>query len=159
MPMSLSYINGLSCFPQLLKLNRLLHPLAGLAGGLKNRQDEVDQYFHKNKSTIRDLVMYAYSEGSESGKPSISRVERDTVSDEEWKEFEVEAERPELISDDEGSEDDENSKADTVILESPPTDDPEQDLADKGNNSFLSPPVTWLINSIRRFSDGATVTQ
>lgn len=48
MPMSLSYINGLSCFPQLLKLNRLLHPLAGLAGGLKNRQDEVDQYFHKS---------------------------------------------------------------------------------------------------------------
>jgi len=30
-----------------------------------------------------------------------------------------------------GSEDDENSKADTVILESPPTDDPEPDLADK----------------------------
>lgn len=109
---------------------------------------------------MRDLVMYAYSEGSESGKQSISRVERDTASDEEWEEFEVEAKRPELIGDDGGSEDDENSKADTVILESPPTDDPEQDLADKGDDSFLSPPVTWLINSIRRrFSGGATVTQ
>ena len=108
---------------------------------------------------MRDLVMYAYSEGSESGKQSISRVERDTASDEEWEEFEVEAERPELISDDGGSEDDENSQADTVLLESPPTDDPEQDLADKGDDSFLSPPVTWLINSIRRrFSGGATVT-
>ncbi|KAJ5350258.1 hypothetical protein N7541_007985 [Penicillium brevicompactum] len=216
MPTSLSCVNGLSCSPQLLGLDRLLHPLAGLAGGSRSGQDEVDQYFregvvnispsaywkdhqrewpvltrlardllsipatgagaerlftvaqnichsrggHLDESTMRDLVMYAYSEGSESGKQSISRVERDTASDEEWEEFEVEAERPELISDDGGSEDDENSKAETVILESPPTDDPEQDLADKGDDSFLSPPVTWLINSIRRrFSGGATVTQ
>lgn len=77
--------------------------------------------------------MYAYSEGSELGKQSISRVEHDTASDEEWEEFEGETERPGPISDDEWgsaemsvdkrSEDDENSKADTVILESPPTDD------------------------------------
>lgn len=119
---------------------------------------------------MRDLVMYAYSEGSESGKQSISRVQRDMASDEEWEEFEVEAERPEPISDDEWgsaamsvdelSEDVENSQTATVILESPPTDDLEQDLADKDEDSFLFPPVTWLINSIRRrFSGGATVSQ
>lgn len=109
---------------------------------------------------MRDLMMYAYSEGSESGKQLISQVERDTSSDEEWEEFEVEAERPGPISDDERSDDDENSQEDTVILESPPTDDLEQDLADKGEDSFRLPPVTWLINSIRkRFSGGATVTQ
>jgi hypothetical protein len=66
--------------------------------------------------------MYAYSEGSESGKKLISRVERNTVSDEEWEEFEVEAERPEPISEDEWSsaetsiderlEDDENIEVD-----------------------------------------------
>ncbi|KAI3095274.1 hypothetical protein CBS147333_9810 [Penicillium roqueforti] len=225
-PTSLSCVNGLSCSPQLLGLDRLLHPLAGLAGSSRSGQDEVDQYLREgvvnispsaywkdhqrewpvltrlardllsipatgagaerlftvaqniyytrggslDESAMRDLVMYAYSEGSESGKQLISQVERDTASDEEWEEFEVEAERPEPISDDEWgsaemsvderSEDDENSKADTVILESPPTDDLEQDLADKGEDSFLLPPVTWLINSIRRrFSGGATVTQ
>jgi hypothetical protein len=119
---------------------------------------------------MRDLVMYAYSEGSESGKQLISQVERDTASDEEWEEFEEEAERPEPISDDEWSsaemsvdersEDDGNNQAATVMLESPPTDDSEQDLADKGEDSFLLPPFTWLINSIRRrFSGGATATQ
>jgi hypothetical protein len=119
---------------------------------------------------MRDLVLYAYSEGSESGKQLISRVGRDTASDEEWEEFEEEAERPEPISDDEWSsgemsvderlEDDGNSQAATVILESPPTDDLEQDLTGKGDDSFLFPPVTWLINSTRRiFSGGATATQ
>lgn len=114
--------------------------------------------------------MYAYSEVSESGKQLISRVGRDTASDEEWEEFEEEAERPEPISDDEWSsgemsvdersEDDGNSHAATVILESPPTDDLEQHLGDKGDDSSLFPPVTWLINSIRRrFLGGATVTQ
>ncbi|KZN87658.1 hypothetical protein EN45_062190 [Penicillium chrysogenum] len=54
-----------------------------------------------DESTMRDLVMYAYSEGSESGKQSISWVEHDMASDDEWEEFEVEAERHEPISDDE----------------------------------------------------------
>ncbi|KAJ5481400.1 hypothetical protein N7475_000212 [Penicillium sp. IBT 31633x] len=226
MPTSLSCVNGLSCSPQLLGLDRLLHPLAGLAGSPRSGQDEVDQYLregavnispsaywkdHQRKwpvltrlardllsipatgsgaerlftvaqniyhtrggsldePTMRDLVMYAYSKGSESGKQLISQVERDTASDEEWEEFEEEAERPEPISNDEWSsaemsvdersEDDGNNQAATVMLESPPTDDSEQDLADKGEDSFLLPPVTWLINSIRRrFSGGATVTQ
>ncbi|CAG8384990.1 unnamed protein product, partial [Penicillium salamii] len=226
MPTSLSCVNGLSCSPQLLGLDRLLHPLAGLAGGSRSGQDEIDQYLREgvvnispsaywkdhqrewpvltrlardllsiqatgagaerlftvaqnichsrggplDESTMRDLVMYAYSEGSESGKQLISRVGRDTASDEEWEEFEEEAERPEPISDDEWSsgemsvdersEDDGNNQAATVILESPPTDDLEQGRADKGEHSFLSPPVTWLINSIRRkFLGGTTVTQ
>ncbi|CAG8140155.1 unnamed protein product, partial [Penicillium salamii] len=226
MPTSLSCVNGLSCSPQLLGLDRLLHPLAGLAGGSRSEQDEIDQYLREgvvnispsaywkdhqrewpvltrlardllsiqatgagaerlftvaqnichsrggplDESTMRDLVMYAYSEGSESGKQLISRVGRDTASDEEWEEFEEEAERPEPISDDEWSsgemsvdersEDDGNNQAATVILESPPTDVLEQGRADKGEHSFLSPPVTWLINSIRRkFLGGTTVTQ
>jgi hypothetical protein len=110
---------------------------------------------------MRDLVMYAYSEGSESGKQSISRVQRDMASDEEWEEFEVEAERPEPISDyewdsaemsvDERSGDDENSQAETAVLEIPPTDGLEQDMMAKGeDDSFLPPPVTRLINSLRR---------
>ncbi|CAG8081639.1 unnamed protein product [Penicillium salamii] len=206
MPTSLSCVNGLSCSPQLLGLDRLLHPLAGLAGGSRSEQDEIDQYLREgvvnispsaywkdhqrewpvltrlardllsipatgagaerlftvaqniyhtragslDESTMRDLVMYAYSEGSESGKQLISRVGRDTASDEEWEEFEEEAERPEPISDDEWSsgemsvdersEDDGNNQAATVILESPPTDDLEQGRVDKGEDSFLSRP-------------------
>ncbi|KAJ5481367.1 hypothetical protein N7475_000179 [Penicillium sp. IBT 31633x] len=123
-----------------------------------------------DESTMRDLMMYAYTEGSELGKQLISQVERDRASDEEWEEFEEEAESPEPISDnewssaemsfDERSEDDGNNQAATVILESPPTDDLEPDLADKGEDSSLLPPVKWLINSIRRrFSGGAAVTQ
>ncbi|KAJ5522372.1 hypothetical protein N7527_006487 [Penicillium freii] len=141
MPTSLFCVNGLSCSPQLLGLDRLLHLLAGLAGSSRSGQDEVDQYLREgagaerlftvaqniyytrggslDESTMRDLVMYAYSEGSESGKQLISQVERDTVSDEEWEEFKAEAEMPEPISDDEWglaemsvderSEDNENS--------------------------------------------------
>ncbi|KAJ5277746.1 hypothetical protein N7524_003899 [Penicillium chrysogenum] len=217
MPTSLSCVNGLSCSPQLLGLDRLLHPLAGLAGSSRCAQDEVDQYLREgvlnispcaywkdhqrewpvltrlardllsipaigagterlltvaqnicrtrggslDESTMRDLVMYAYSEGSESGKQSISRVQRDMASDEEWEEFEVEAERPEPISDyewdsaemsvDERSGDDENSQAETAVLEIPPTDGLEQDMMAKGeDDSFLPPPVTRLINSLRR---------
>ncbi|KAJ5277815.1 hypothetical protein N7524_003968 [Penicillium chrysogenum] len=221
MPTSLSCVNGLSCSPQLLGLDRLLHPLAGLAGSSRCAQDEVDQYLREgvlnispcaywkdhqrewpvltrlardllsipaigagterlltvaqnicrtrggslDESTMRDLVMYAYSEGSESGKQSISRVQRDMASDDEWEEFEVEAERPEPISDDEWdsaemsvderSGDDENSQAEAVILEIPPTGDLEQDVTDKGEGgSFLPPPVTQLINSLRRRFSG-----
>ena len=118
---------------------------------------------------MQDLVMYAYSEESERGKQLISRVERNKASNEEWEEFETEAERPEPISEDEWSpaeasiderpEDDENSEADTVILESAPTDDLGQDMADEGDeDSFLPPPVTRLINSVRRrFSGRMTV--
>jgi hypothetical protein len=46
MPTSLSCVNGLSCSPQLLGLDRLLHPLAGSAGG-RSGQDEVDQYLRE----------------------------------------------------------------------------------------------------------------
>ncbi|CDM32673.1 HAT dimerisation [Penicillium roqueforti FM164] len=118
MPTSLSCVNGLSCSPQLLGLDRLLYPLAGLAGSSrwvlnislcaywKDHQREwpvltrlardllsipaigagterlltVAQNICRtcggslDESTMRDLVMYAYSEGSESGKQSISRV-------------------------------------------------------------------------------------
>ncbi|CAG7970169.1 unnamed protein product [Penicillium salamii] len=127
MPTSLSCVNGLSCSPQLLGLDRLLHPLTNLAGNSRSGQDEVDQYLREdhqrkwpvlarltqdllsipttkagterlftiaqnichsrkrplNESTMRDLVMYAYSKGSESRKQSISRVERNTTNDEE----------------------------------------------------------------------------
>ncbi|CAI7677346.1 unnamed protein product, partial [Penicillium palitans] len=87
---------------------------------------------------------------------------------EQWAEFESEAQRPQPISEDEWSPeasidvrpgDDENSEADTVILESAPTDDLGQDMADEGEEvSFLPPPVTMLINSVRRrFSDKMTV--
>jgi hypothetical protein len=109
--------------------------------------------------------MYAYSEGSESGKQSISWVEHDMASDDESEEFEVEEERHEPISDDEWdsaemsvderSGDDENSQAEAVILEIPPTGDLEQDVTDKGEGaSFLPPPVTRLINSLRRRFSG-----
>ena len=113
--------------------------------------------------------MYAYSEESETGKQLISRVERNKASNEEWEEFETEAERPEPISEDEWSPaeasidvrqwEDENSEADTVILESAPTDDLGQNMADEGEgDSFLPPPVTRLINSVRRrFSSRMTV--
>lgn len=47
MPTSLSCVNGLSCSPQLLGLDRLLHPLAGLAGSSRCAQDEVDQYLRE----------------------------------------------------------------------------------------------------------------
>ena len=47
MPTSLSCVNGLSCSPQLLGLDRLLHPLAGLAGSSRSGQDEVDQYLRE----------------------------------------------------------------------------------------------------------------
>lgn len=47
MPTSLSCVNGLSCSPQLLGLDRLLHPLAGLAGGSRSGQDEIDQYLRE----------------------------------------------------------------------------------------------------------------
>ncbi|KAJ5471499.1 hypothetical protein N7530_008856 [Penicillium desertorum] len=203
MPTSLSCINGLSCSPQLLGLDRLLHPLAGLAGSSRCGQDEVDQYLREgvlnispcaywkdhqrewpvltrlardllsipatgasterlltvaqnicrtrggslDESTMRDLVMYAYSEGSESGKQSISWVEHDMASDDEWEEFEVEAERHEPVSDDEWdsaemsvderSGDDENSQAEAVILEIPPTGDLEQDVTDKGEGGLI----------------------
>ncbi|KAJ6170919.1 hypothetical protein N7485_007048 [Penicillium canescens] len=225
MPTSLSCVNGLSCSPQLLGLDRLLHPLAGLAGSSRSGQDEVDQYLREgvvntspcaywkdhqhewpvltrlardllsipatgagterlftvaqkicyargeylDESAMQDLVMYAYSEESERGTQLISRVERNKAGNEEWEEFETEAERPEPISEDEWSpaeasiderpEDDENSEADTVILESAPTDDLGQDMADEGDeDSFLPPPVTRLINSVRRrFSGGMTV--
>ena len=77
------------------------------------------------------------------------------ASDDEWEEFEVEAERHEPISDDERSGDDENSQAEAVILEIPPTGDLEQDVTDKGEGgSFLPPPVTRLINSLRRRFSG-----
>ena len=87
------------------------------------------------------------------------------ASDDEGEEFEVEAERPEPISDDEWdsaemsvderSGDDENSQAEAVILEIPPTGDLEQDVTDKGEGgSFLPPPVTQLINSLRRRFSG-----
>ncbi|KAJ9480643.1 hypothetical protein VN97_g12902 [Penicillium thymicola] len=162
-------------WPVLTRLARDLLSIPATGAGAERLSTVAKNIYHirggsLDESTMRDLVMYAYSEGSESGKQSISRVERDTASDEEWEEFEVEAERAEPISDDEWgsaemsvderSEDDENSQADTVILESPPTDDLEQDLASKGEDSLLLPPVTWLINSIRRrFSGGATVSQ
>ena len=176
MPTSLSCVNGLSCSPQLLGLDRLLHPLAGLAGSSRSGQDEVDQYLREglnncslyfllttdtqqglsilspcaywkdhqhewpvltrlardlltipatgagterlftvaqeichahgeylDESTIQDLVMYAYSEESETGKQLISRGERNKASNEEWEEFETEAERSEPISEDEWS--------------------------------------------------------
>ena len=47
MPTSLACVNGLSCSPQLLGLDRLLHPLAGLAGSSRSGQDEVDQYLRQ----------------------------------------------------------------------------------------------------------------
>jgi hypothetical protein len=47
MPTSLSCVNGLFCSPQLLGLDRLLHPLVGLAGSSRSGQDEVDQYLRE----------------------------------------------------------------------------------------------------------------
>ena len=47
MPTSLSCLNGLSSSPQLLGLDRLLHPLAGLAGSSRSGKDEVDQYLRE----------------------------------------------------------------------------------------------------------------
>ncbi|CAG8889854.1 unnamed protein product [Penicillium egyptiacum] len=98
-----------------------------------------------DESTIQDLVMYAYSEESGTGKQLISRVERNKASNEEWEEFETEAERPERISEDEWSPaeasidvrpwEDENSEADTVILESAPTDDLGQNMADEARRT------------------------
>jgi hypothetical protein len=111
--------------------------------------------------------MYAYSQESGIGKQLISRVERNKASNEEWEEFETEAERSKPISEDEWSPaeasidvrpwEDKNSKADTVILESAPTDDLGQDMAEEGKeDSFLSPPITRLINSVRRRFSGRT---
>jgi hypothetical protein len=64
------------------------------------------------------------------------------------------------MSVDERSGDDENSQAETAVLEIPPTNCLEQDITAKGeDDSFLPPPVTRLINNIRRrFSGGTTVT-
>ncbi|CAI7638737.1 unnamed protein product [Penicillium palitans] len=47
MPTGLSCVNGLSCSPQLLGLDRVLHPLAGGAGSSRSEQDEVDQYLRE----------------------------------------------------------------------------------------------------------------
>jgi hypothetical protein len=59
------------------------------------------------------------------------------------------------MSVDERSGDDENSQAEAVILEIPPTGDLEQDVTDKGErDSFLPPPVTRLINTLRRRFSG-----
>ena len=54
-------------------------------------------------------------------------------------------------------EGDQNSEADTAILESACTDDLGQDMAEEGKeDSFLPPPITWLINSVRRRFLGRT---
>ncbi|KAJ5340406.1 hypothetical protein N7541_009530 [Penicillium brevicompactum] len=214
MPTSLSCLHGMSCSPQLLELEQVLHPLTGLVANSMSQNDEVGQYLregavnispraywkdhqrewpvltrlardllsipatgagterlfavaeniyhlyggHLDEPTMRDLVMYTYSEKSKSDKQLVNLVDHNTVGDEEWEEFGSRAERPEPISDeewtpaamsvDERSEDDGNSHAATVILESPPTDDLEQHLGDKGDDSSLFPPVTWLINRL-----------
>ncbi|KAF3001051.1 hypothetical protein E8E15_000151 [Penicillium rubens] len=93
-------------------------------------------------------------------KQLITRPEYNEESNEEWAGFEVQAKRPELISNDEWdsaemgvderSGDEENSQAETVILEIPPTGDLEQDVTDKDEGvSFLPRPDRRLINSLR----------
>ncbi|KAF2996348.1 hypothetical protein E8E15_000433, partial [Penicillium rubens] len=186
MPTSLSCLNGLSSSPQLLGLDRLLHPLAGLAGDVnispsaywKDHQREwpvltrlarnllsipatganaerlftVQNIYHTrgrslDESTMRDPVMWnATRQMAKNG-----REERpEPMSDDEWSSAKM--------SVDERSEDDENSQAATVTLEIPPTNCLEQDITAKGeDDSFLPPPVTRLINNIRRrFSGGTT---
>ncbi|EKV04718.1 hypothetical protein PDIG_41380 [Penicillium digitatum PHI26] len=124
---------------------------------------------HLDESTMRDLVMYTYSEESKSDKQLINMVDRNTVGDEEWEEFGVRAERPEPISDDERSsteagydghpKNDKNSQAATEVLESPSADDLGRDMTDESEeDSFLPSPVTQILNRIwRRFSGRMTM--
>ena len=50
MPTSLSCLNGMSCSPQLLELERVLHPLTGLVANSMSQNDEVGQYLREGMS-------------------------------------------------------------------------------------------------------------
>lgn len=77
MPTSLSCVNGLSCSPQLLGLDRLLHPLAGLAGSSRSGQDEVDQYLREG---VVNTSPCAYWKDRQHEWPVLTRLARDLLS-------------------------------------------------------------------------------
>ncbi|KAJ5742366.1 uncharacterized protein N7511_001761 [Penicillium nucicola] len=77
MPTSLSCANGLSCSPQLLGLERLLHPLAGPFHSSRGEPDEVDQYLQEGAVNISPC---SYWKDRQHEWPVLSRLARDLLS-------------------------------------------------------------------------------
>ena len=75
MPTSLSCVNRLFCSPQFLGLDRLLHPLAGLAGNSRSGQDEVDQYLREglNNCSVYFLLTTDTQQGLPLSRHALTR--------------------------------------------------------------------------------------